>query len=180
MASRRLKSDRFLASEFNADVYSQAGLDWINENTMKTILLRHCPSLGPLLRHHDNAFAPWTSVDALRRAGRRPRRVEPAINAAQQRLGELNPRIARPRHHLWLAVPSRPGPRGTLERGSTMRNRMLLRLHVVPILVALAAGCSGEGSLQPGAGGTPSGSTQGAGPGAARARAAGGAHRAAR
>lgn len=69
MASRRLKSDRFFASEFTADVYSQAGLDWINENTMKTILLRHYPTLGPLLRQHDNAFVPWTSVDALTHAG---------------------------------------------------------------------------------------------------------------
>lgn len=65
MASRRLKSDRFFASEFDPDVYSDVGLDWINENTMKTILLRHFPELGPLLRQHENAFTPWASADAL-------------------------------------------------------------------------------------------------------------------
>jgi hypothetical protein len=34
-------------------------LDWIDENDMSTVLLRHFPGLRPSLRHVKNAFAPW-------------------------------------------------------------------------------------------------------------------------
>ena len=46
MASRRLKSDRFFTSDYNAEIYTQAGLDWIDETTMIDVLLRHYPELG--------------------------------------------------------------------------------------------------------------------------------------
>jgi heme peroxidase len=59
MASRRLKSDRFLSRDYNARVYTQAGIDWLNENSMVSILRRHYPSLGPTLDGVSNAFAPW-------------------------------------------------------------------------------------------------------------------------
>jgi hypothetical protein len=59
MASRRLKSDRFFTSDYTPGVYTQAGLDWIDETTMTTLLLRHYPELEPVLRNVDNAFAPW-------------------------------------------------------------------------------------------------------------------------
>ena len=64
MASRRLKSDRFFTRDYTPRVYTQAGLDWINENTMKTVLLRHYPQLEPALRPVENAFAPWRRVAA--------------------------------------------------------------------------------------------------------------------
>jgi len=60
MASRRLKSDRFFTSDYNAETYTQAGLDWIDETTMIDVLKRHYPELEPALRGVDNAFAPWT------------------------------------------------------------------------------------------------------------------------
>jgi hypothetical protein len=63
MASRRLNSDRFFGRDYNAQVYTQAGIDWIDDNQMGDVLLRHYPALRPALRGLDNAFAPW------RRAG---------------------------------------------------------------------------------------------------------------
>ena len=71
MASRRLKSDRFFTSDYNAETYTQAGLDWIDETTMIDVLKRHYPELEPALRGVDNAFAPWTRTggDGRRRLG---------------------------------------------------------------------------------------------------------------
>ena len=64
MASRRLKSDRFFTRDYNAETYTQTGLDWIDETSMKDVLLRHYPALEPALRGIDNAFAPWRRVSA--------------------------------------------------------------------------------------------------------------------
>jgi hypothetical protein len=62
MASRRLKSDRFFTRDYNAETYTQAGLDWIEESTMIDVLKRHYPELEPALHGVENAFAPWTRV----------------------------------------------------------------------------------------------------------------------
>jgi hypothetical protein len=62
MASRRLKSDRFFTSDYTAEVYTQAGLDWIADATMSKVLLRHYPELEPALLGVDNAFKPWNRV----------------------------------------------------------------------------------------------------------------------
>jgi protein involved in ribonucleotide reduction len=59
MASRRLNSDRFFTMDYTPIVYTQTGLDWIIQNTMGTVLLRHFPALAPFLRGSKNAFAPW-------------------------------------------------------------------------------------------------------------------------
>lgn len=59
MASRRLKSDRFFTTDYRPEVYTQAGIDWIAANDMKTVLLRHAPELEPALEGVTNAFAPW-------------------------------------------------------------------------------------------------------------------------
>jgi hypothetical protein len=59
MASRRLKSDRFFTRDYTAEMYTQAGLDWIDDSAMASVLLRHYPSLSPALRGVRNAFAPW-------------------------------------------------------------------------------------------------------------------------
>jgi hypothetical protein len=64
MASRRLKSDRFFTRDYTPEIYSRAGYEWVNENTMKTVLLRHYPALEPALRGVDNAFAPWNRTAA--------------------------------------------------------------------------------------------------------------------
>ncbi len=59
MASRRLNSDRFFTKDYTPQVYTRAGLDWIDANDMATVLLRHFPQLRPALRSVDNAFVPW-------------------------------------------------------------------------------------------------------------------------
>jgi len=61
MASRRLNSDRFFTRDYTPEVYTKAGLDWIDDNTMQTVLLRHYPQLGGALRSARNAFHPWAS-----------------------------------------------------------------------------------------------------------------------
>jgi hypothetical protein len=59
MASRRLNSDRFFTTDYTPAVYTQAGMDWINDNSMATVLLRHYPQLRPAIGALPNAFAPW-------------------------------------------------------------------------------------------------------------------------
>jgi hypothetical protein len=60
MASRRLNSDRFFTTDYTPAVYTQAGMDWIADNTMQSVLLRHYPQLRPALGSVPNAFTPWT------------------------------------------------------------------------------------------------------------------------
>jgi len=69
MASRRLKSDRFITDCFTEEYYTKVGLKWIADNTMKTVLLRHYPSLASALDGVENAFAPWKTVPATAAAG---------------------------------------------------------------------------------------------------------------
>jgi hypothetical protein len=64
MASRRLEADRFFTRDYRPEVYTQAGLDWIETNTMRSVLLRHFSQLEPALRGVDNAFTPWRRVRA--------------------------------------------------------------------------------------------------------------------
>ncbi len=59
MASRRLKSDRFFTDDYRPEIYTDFGMDWIRNNGLKSVLLRHVPQLGPALEGVDNAFAPW-------------------------------------------------------------------------------------------------------------------------
>ena len=62
MASRRLKSDRFFTRDYTPEMYTPAGLDWIDRSTMGSVLVRHYPSLEPALRGVENAFTPWARV----------------------------------------------------------------------------------------------------------------------
>lgn len=64
MASRRLKSDRFFTNDFRPEVYTQVGFDWVNNNGMKDVLMRHYPELEPVLSNVDRAFAPWPKLGA--------------------------------------------------------------------------------------------------------------------
>jgi hypothetical protein len=59
MASRRLKSDRFLTDCYTEEYYTRAGLRWVAGNSMITVLLRHFPELGKALEGVPNAFVPW-------------------------------------------------------------------------------------------------------------------------
>jgi hypothetical protein len=62
MASRRLKSDRFLSKDYGPAVYTQEGITWIEQNSMLDILRRHFPGLKPALHGIKTAFHPWNKV----------------------------------------------------------------------------------------------------------------------
>jgi hypothetical protein len=62
MASRRLKSDRFIATDFRPEVYTPVGIDWVNNNGFESVLLRHYPELRPTFFGVKNPFAPWRDV----------------------------------------------------------------------------------------------------------------------
>ncbi len=64
MASRRLESDRFFTSDYRPEIYTKEGIDCVEDNSMKTLLLRHFPELEPSLRGVDNPFAPWPRARA--------------------------------------------------------------------------------------------------------------------
>ncbi|KAH0545405.1 hypothetical protein FGG08_000546 [Glutinoglossum americanum] len=62
MASRRLKSDRFIATDWNEGVYTKEGLEWVEGNGMKDVLGRHFPELRDVIKDVENVFAPWREV----------------------------------------------------------------------------------------------------------------------
>jgi hypothetical protein len=62
MASRRLKSDRFIAGQWNEETYTKEGLHWVQYNGMKDVLKRHFPDLGDVLKKSKNVFAPWDKL----------------------------------------------------------------------------------------------------------------------
>jgi hypothetical protein len=62
MASRRLEADRFFTDDYRPEVYTQAGIDWVENNSFRTVLLRHFPELAPSLEGVANPFAPWKRV----------------------------------------------------------------------------------------------------------------------
>jgi hypothetical protein len=66
MASRRLNSDRFLTADFTPAVYTSAGMRWLADTTMSSVILRHYPELRPAMRTAPNAFLPWQRAGARR------------------------------------------------------------------------------------------------------------------
>jgi hypothetical protein len=83
MASRRLNSDRFFTTDFNAATYTKEGMDWIADNGMASVLLRHFPALASALFKVKNPFAPWNI--AVQAQADKPRlqhtRVAPVADA---------------------------------------------------------------------------------------------------
>jgi hypothetical protein len=62
MASRRLEADRFFTRDYRPEVYTREGIDWVEGNSMRTLLLRHFPELETALQGVANPFAPWQSA----------------------------------------------------------------------------------------------------------------------
>jgi hypothetical protein len=62
MASRRLKSDRFIAGACNADMYTKEGFDWVQNTTMSDVLGRHFPQMKNVMPEKTNVFAPWKKL----------------------------------------------------------------------------------------------------------------------
>jgi hypothetical protein len=61
-ATRRVQSDRFFTVDYTPEVYTPLGLRWVENNGMKTVLMRHYPELSPFLMRVANAFKPWHRV----------------------------------------------------------------------------------------------------------------------
>jgi hypothetical protein len=78
MASRRLKSDRFFTTDYRPEVYTQVGLDWVADNDMRSVLLRHFPALESSLKDVKNPFAPWARTGSGQHAKARTRAVAAA------------------------------------------------------------------------------------------------------
>ncbi|MEZ5116619.1 MAG: peroxidase family protein [Candidatus Nanopelagicales bacterium] len=59
-ASWRLLGDRFYTDDYREEVYTREGLAWVDAADMKSVLLRHFPSLADTgLANVTNAFEPW-------------------------------------------------------------------------------------------------------------------------
>jgi hypothetical protein len=59
MASRRLKSDRFLSKDYRPEIYTKQGIEWVENTSMIDVITRHFPSVAPAMKGLDNAFKPW-------------------------------------------------------------------------------------------------------------------------
>jgi hypothetical protein len=62
MASRRLKSDRFLSKDYRPEIYTKQGIDWVENTSMIDVLTRHFPAVAPALKGIESAFHPWRKV----------------------------------------------------------------------------------------------------------------------
>jgi hypothetical protein len=62
MASRRLKSDRFLSKDYGPEIYTPQGIDWVEKTTMGDVIKRHFPGVSAALQGVDNAFHPWRTL----------------------------------------------------------------------------------------------------------------------
>ncbi|KAL8377043.1 hypothetical protein RB595_007938 [Gaeumannomyces hyphopodioides] len=64
MASRCLKSDRFIAGQqWDEDTYTREGLRWVQGTSMKNVLARHFPELAGTLGESEKVFAPWAKME---------------------------------------------------------------------------------------------------------------------
>ncbi|GJT16687.1 alpha-dioxygenase 1-like protein [Tanacetum coccineum] len=57
MASRRLEADRFFTTDFNEEVYTKKGLEWVNTTeSLKDVLDRHYPEMTNRWMNSESAF----------------------------------------------------------------------------------------------------------------------------
>lgn len=62
MANRRLRTDRFLTIDYKEEYYTKEGLEWVENSTMKKVLLRNFPEVDGLnsaMQNVTNAFYVW-------------------------------------------------------------------------------------------------------------------------
>ena len=73
MATRRLQSDRFLTVDFRPEIYSPFGMDWIANNGMTSVILRHCPELAARVAAQRERLCPLAAGGrGVTRAGGKP------------------------------------------------------------------------------------------------------------
>ncbi|MCX6521493.1 MAG: peroxidase [Actinobacteria bacterium] len=59
-ASRRLQADRFYTDDYRPEVYTPEGMQWVDDATLKRVILRHLPELERTgLGNVMNGFEPW-------------------------------------------------------------------------------------------------------------------------
>ncbi|KAL8397206.1 hypothetical protein RB594_004067 [Gaeumannomyces avenae] len=64
MASRRLKSDRFIAGQqWDEETHTREGLRWVQGTSMKDVLARHFPELAGTLGESEEVSAPWAKME---------------------------------------------------------------------------------------------------------------------
>ena len=79
-ATRRLQADRFYTDCFSEEYYTPEGLRWIDATDLKTVLLRHFPSLASTgLANIRNAFEPWDPEPTLTAARHPLRACDPEL-----------------------------------------------------------------------------------------------------
>ncbi|KAL8247144.1 hypothetical protein R6Q59_008360 [Mikania micrantha] len=63
MASRRLQADRFFTSDFNEEVYTKKGFEWVNTTeSLKDVLDRHFPEMTDKWMNSTSAFSVWDAA----------------------------------------------------------------------------------------------------------------------
>ena len=86
MASRRLKSDRFFTNDYTPEIYTKVGFDWVNNTSMKDVLLRHYPELKPEIKDAERIFAPWGDTPLPTRSDVWRTRSRPTYRSATDRV----------------------------------------------------------------------------------------------
>jgi hypothetical protein len=54
-----LMADPFFSDLYIPEVYTKAGIDWVENETMKSVIIRNFPELAPHFKNVKNAFHPW-------------------------------------------------------------------------------------------------------------------------
>ncbi len=92
-ASRRLQADRFYTDDYTEEVYSKEGLEWVDESSFKSVILRHYPELEKTgLGNVKNAFEPWDN--------------SPKLSKDRHPLREFDPELKK---DPWTGDAARPG-----------------------------------------------------------------------
>lgn len=59
MAPRRFQADRFFTDDFNQQIYTAQGMQWISKSNFKAVIIRHVPELQSRMEKVGNPFFPW-------------------------------------------------------------------------------------------------------------------------
>ncbi|MCG8316725.1 MAG: hypothetical protein MI976_26210 [Pseudomonadales bacterium] len=59
MASRRLMADRFYTEDYRPEIYTDEGMQWVDDSNFTKVLVRNYPQLAGRLDKVENGFFPW-------------------------------------------------------------------------------------------------------------------------
>ncbi|MFB3049214.1 MAG: peroxidase family protein, partial [Acidimicrobiia bacterium] len=83
-ATRRLQADRFYTDDYREEVYTKEGLEWVDNSSLKKVILRHFPELAATgLGNIKNAFEPWDAASGLDPARHPLRAFDPELKKDQ-------------------------------------------------------------------------------------------------